>query len=269
MKSSSPPKASRFSTDYGSGNFKEMSIKYKEIISTLPRRETPYPPYEFCQYKGFWFPFSFLEGIAFLSEVFKAESSDIFLCSFPKTGTNWLKALAFSIMTRSDQLFYDSTKLTQEIVPTMETDYVLNPTFLDAHELPLFATHLPYSLLPQSILDTDCKIVHICRESKDTFVSLWHFTKTIKKTFEELKDIPSNPLEQQFENFCEGKSFCGPFWDHVTTYWKASVDRPNRVFFLTYEDLKSDTLGYVKKLAEFMGNLSLRTKKKRKVCLKK
>ncbi|XP_009613185.1 flavonol sulfotransferase-like [Nicotiana tabacum] len=230
-----------------------MSMKYKEIISTLPKHETPYPPYEFCQYQGFWFPFILLEGIAFLSEVFKAESCDIFLCSFPKTGTNWLKALAFSIMTRSDQLFDDSTKLPQEIVPTMETDYVLNPTFLDTHELPLFATHLPYTLLPQSILESDCKIIYICREPKDTFVSLWHFTKTVKKNVEELKDIPSNPLEQAFENFCEGKSVSGPYWDHVTEYWKASLDRPDRVFFLTYEDLKSDTLGYVKKLAEFMG----------------
>ncbi|XP_009791037.1 flavonol sulfotransferase-like [Nicotiana tabacum] len=253
MKSSSPSKASRLCANIAENSKEVISMKYKEIISTLPKRDTPYPPYEFCQYKGFWFPFNFLEGIAFLSEVFKADSSDIFLCSFPKTGTNWLKALAFSIMTRSDQRFYGSTKLPQEIVPTMETDYVFNPTILDAHELPLFATHLPYSLLPQSILDSDCKIVYICREPKDTFVSLWHFTKTLEKTVEELKDIRSNPLEQEFEDFCEGKSFCGPFWDHVTTYWKASVDRPNRVFFLTYEDLKSDTLGYVKKLAEFMG----------------
>ncbi|XP_009613183.1 flavonol sulfotransferase-like [Nicotiana tabacum] len=70
----------------------------------------------------------------------------------------------------------------------------------------------------------------------------------------EVRDTtPNYPVEEIFKWFCEGKSFCGPFWDHVTTYWKASVDRPNRVFFLTYEDLKSDTLGYVKKLAEFMG----------------
>lgn len=34
-------------------------------------------------------------------------------------------------------------------------------------------------------------------------------------------------------------------------YWKASVEKPERVFFLKYEDLK-DTLGYVKKLASFM-----------------
>ncbi|WMV11325.1 hypothetical protein MTR67_004710 [Solanum verrucosum] len=55
-----------------------------------------------------------------------------------------------------------------------------------------------------------------------------------------------------FNMFCQGKSGYGPYWDHVLGYWKASVERPDRVFFLKYEDLKEDTLGYVKKLAEFM-----------------
>uniref|UniRef100_A0A1U7X6M3 Sulfotransferase n=1 Tax=Nicotiana sylvestris TaxID=4096 RepID=A0A1U7X6M3_NICSY len=189
MKSSSPSKTKRLCAN-GENSKEIMGMKYNEIISTLPKRETPYPPYELCQYQGFWFPFIFLQGIIFLPEIFKAhEPSDIFLCSYPKSGTTWLKALAFSIMTRDHFFDNDSTnpllnKLLHEFIPAMEVDYVNNPSLLDT-ELPLLATHLPYPLLPPSILESDCKIIYICREPKDTFVSLWHFSQRSRENMAE------------------------------------------------------------------------------------
>ncbi|XP_056694838.1 flavonol 4'-sulfotransferase-like [Spinacia oleracea] len=36
-------------------------------------------------------------------------------------------------------------------------------------------------------------------------------------------------------------------------YWKASLERSDKVLFLKYEDLKGDTISHVKKLAEFAG----------------
>ena len=45
----------------------------------------------------------------------------------------------------------------------------------------------------------------------------------------------------------------GPFWDHVLKYQKTSLERPQKIMFLKYEDLKRDPRGQVKKLAEFMG----------------
>ena len=45
----------------------------------------------------------------------------------------------------------------------------------------------------------------------------------------------------------------GPFWDHVLKYQKTSLERPQKIMFLEYEDLKRDPRGQVKKLAEFMG----------------
>ncbi|XP_060211154.1 flavonol sulfotransferase-like [Lycium barbarum] len=252
MPSSSPSKVSRFSE---SENSKEtMSLKYKDIISNLPKLDPPHPTYEIFQYNGFWFHSSTLEATLSLSENFKAQPSDIFLCSSPKTGTTWLKALAFSIMTRDRFLDDDSTnplfnKVPHECVATLEVDYYANPSALDT-ELPVLATHLPYACLSPTIVQSDCKIIYICREPKDTFVSWWHYGKKQQETFGVESGIT---LEQEFKWFCDGTSMYGPYWDHVLEYFKESVERPERVFFLTYEDLKSDTLCYVKKLAEFMG----------------
>lgn len=104
MKSSSPIKASRLSANCGP---EEMSLKYKEIISTLHKREGKNPSQDCYQYQGFSFHLAFLEATLSMQENFKAQPSDIFLCGSIKTDTTWLKALAFSIITRN--LFDDST----------------------------------------------------------------------------------------------------------------------------------------------------------------
>ncbi|CAN4127814.1 unnamed protein product [Withania somnifera] len=252
MPSSAPSKVSRLSV---SENSKEtMSKKYKDIISSLPKLEPPHPTYEVTQYNGFWFHSGIIEAILTLSESFKAQPSDIFICSSPKTGTTWLKALTFSIVTRDRFLDDDLTNpllnnVPHNCVPTLEVDLNSNPSFLDT-ELPVLATHIPYACLPPSIIESNCKIIYICREPKDTFVSWWHYCKKQDETFG-LEN--GTTLEQEFKWFHDGKSMYGPYWDHVLEFLKDSVERPDRVLFLTYEDLKSDILCYVKKLAEFMG----------------
>ncbi|KAJ9565457.1 hypothetical protein OSB04_001423 [Centaurea solstitialis] len=56
-----------------------------------------------------------------------------------------------------------------------------------------------------------------------------------------------------FDDFCQGVSWYGPYWDHILGYWKASQERPGRILFLKYEDMKRDGRNDVKRLAEFIG----------------
>ena len=188
-----------------------------------------------------------------VQEQFKAHPSDIVLCSFPKTGTTWLKALSFAIATR--KRFGDIsttnpllTTVPHECIPFLEADLIQNSDNRDP-ELPLFATHLSYTCLPKSILESRCKIVYICRDPKDTFVSLWHFLDKFLGTRERKQQLC---FELEFERFCQGKSSYGPFWDHVLAFWNASLGSPERVLFLKYEDMKKDTLFYIKRLAHFL-----------------
>ena len=53
--------------------------------------------------------------------------------------------------------------------------------------------------------------------------------------------------------YCKGEEIFGPFWDHMLGYWKQSLENPQKVLFLKYEDLKKDTKTQVKRLAEFVG----------------
>lgn len=60
-------------------------------------------------------------------------------------------------------------------------------------------------------------------------------------------------IEEYFGKFCEGKFPFGPFEDHVIGYWKESLERAEKVFFVKFEDLKADPKVELKKLAEFVG----------------
>ena len=136
------------------------------------------------------------------------------------------------------------------LVPFLEGVYYESPDF-DFSKLPsprLMNTHIPHLSLLESVNSSSCKIVYCCRNPKDMFVSLWHFGKKLAP-----QETADYPLEKAVEAFCQGKFIAGPFWDHVLEYWYASLENPNKVLFVTYEELKKQTEVEVKRIAEFIG----------------
>ncbi|KAF8378758.1 hypothetical protein HHK36_030107 [Tetracentron sinense] len=225
----------------------------EEIMSILPRVRGLWPEHLY-QHQGFWYAGKYLHSVMATQTHFIAHSSDILLATNPKCGTTWLKSLIFAICNR--KLMHPSTQhplLTlnsHQLVPFLELHYIDNQIpNLDILPSPrLFATHMPYSSIPQSVLDSGCPIIYMCRNPKDTFVSMWHF---VNKLSIKESTMPST-LEEAFEMFCNGASNAGPFWDHVLEYWRASLDRPHCVMFLKYEEMQAETTVHVKRLAEFI-----------------
>ncbi|KAK9068397.1 hypothetical protein SSX86_012510 [Deinandra increscens subsp. villosa] len=236
-----------------------MSIiveRYKDKVSTLPTNDENQ---NLCMYEGFWHVHGFyinskadfcVEVIMALQDDFQAQPTDVFLTSHPKTGTTWLKALSFAILNRSKfKLDLGSlphhpllTISPHDCVPFMETEAFLNnPSYANG----LMATHIPYTSLPKSIISSDCRIVYVCRNPKDVLTSYWHFFRKLNTPIK---------LDDGFELFSRGMNHYGSFWDHVIGYYKASLEHPDKVLFLKYEDLKKDPESEVKKLAKFVGN---------------
>nr|KJB62903.1 hypothetical protein B456_009G443000 [Gossypium raimondii] len=228
-----------------------LQKSFKEMISTLPKENRWGFLEDYYQYQGFWISPSFLQGALSAQQQFQAQPTDVILCSSLRTGTAWLKSLTFATITRT--LYNDSptpllSKLPHDVVPFME--FKLAQFSTNRHlGIPLLATHLPYSFLPRSIIDSGCKIIYICRDPKDTFVSLYHFIARHCKS----QNAQPIQLDEAFELFYEGVSPYGPYWDHVLGYWKASLEHPDKLMFLKYEELVEDTVLYLKKTAEFMG----------------
>nr|XP_043634809.1 cytosolic sulfotransferase 17-like isoform X2 [Erigeron canadensis] len=185
---------------------------------------------------------------------FNYRSTDIFLCSFIKAGTTWLKALMFAIMNRSRfPDFSDHPLLRQgpqscfpSLDPYISQDHAI--TNMDLLPSPrLISSHFAFNLFPSTFQD-ECKFVYICRDPKDVFVSMFHFVKQMRP-----KHLPALSFDKAFELFCEGVMDYGPYWDHVLGFWKASLEHPDKVLFLRYEEMKKEPEVHVKRLAEFMG----------------
>ncbi|XP_043720847.1 cytosolic sulfotransferase 5-like [Telopea speciosissima] len=187
---------------------------------------------------------------------FKAFPTDILVATTPKSGTIWLKSLVFATMNRKSTTAAPHSLLLNfcphDLVPCLEQRLYLKQIPDDIELLPIprvLATHMPYTSLPHSVLDSGCRIIYLSRNPKDTFVSYWHFVNKVRS-----KRLESPlSLEEAFEMFCNGTIGFGPFWDHVLGYWKASLERPNCVLFLKFEELQLEPAFQLKRVAEFMG----------------
>ncbi|KAK6921179.1 Sulfotransferase domain [Dillenia turbinata] len=226
---------------------------FEEFLSTLPRQCGWTPLVDCYLYQGCWHHPFFLRGVIAAQQHFEAQPTDIFLCSAPKSGTTWLKALAFAIVTRKKYSDLSShpllSTMPHQCIPSLEGDVASKEHADQIAELPFLATHIPYHSLPKSIISCGCKIVYIFRDPKDAFVSMWHFVSRITP-----KDATYISLEEALELFCEGVSFYGPYWDHVLSFWNARKEAPQRMLFLVYEEMRKEPLPSVKNLADFIGH---------------
>jgi len=233
-----------------------MQAYEEDNLLSLPKEKGWAAGY-FYLFQHFWCPSIFIEGVINFQKHFQAKDSDVIVASFPKSGTTWLKALTFSILNRHRFSSSDNhpllTSNSHELVPFL--DFISHGDNIQ-HKLShlsntteprLFSTHVPFLSLSNSIKESNCKIVYICRNPFDTFVSAWVFFNKIMS--DSLNEVT---IEEALENYCKGIIGFGPIWEHMLGYWKESIATPNKVLFLKYEELKEDANFYVKRVAEFL-----------------
>ncbi|KAL5773189.1 hypothetical protein ACOSQ2_013113 [Xanthoceras sorbifolium] len=189
-----------------------LTDEVRQLISTLPREKDFDCTYLYQYQEGFWYRPTYIAGILSAQRHFQA--------------------LTYAIVHRSHYPFEHSPLLTA------------NP-----HELSIFGTHIPYPSIPRSIMNSNCRIVYMCRNPLDQFISHWHFMVKIAQD----RETEPLSLEEALERVSHGIQAFGPSWEHVLGYWRASLENPNKILFLKYEDVMEDTLLYVKKMADFLG----------------
>ncbi|CAN8308053.1 unnamed protein product [Cochlearia groenlandica] len=229
-----------------------LTEETKTLISSLPSDKELLG--NIYKYKGCWYYANTLQGVLNLEKGFIPQETDIILASFPKSGTTWLKALIVALLERSKNpsSFDDNHPLKSNnphhLVPYLEMDLYLNSSTPDLSKLTssprLLSTHMP---LQPPYSDSPCKIVYVCRDLKDVLVSFWHF----RCAYLEI-EVEKSYLESMFESFCNGVGFFGPYWGHVLSYWRGSLEDPKHVLFMRYEELKAEPSAQVKRLAEFL-----------------
>ncbi|KAK1387246.1 Sulfotransferase [Heracleum sosnowskyi] len=234
----------------------QYNKEFEDLLSSLPKERSLVTSYKY-QYQGFWYSPPLLQGVINCQKHFKPRENDIFIVTAPKSGTTWMKAILYALINREahpPQTLHHPllNKAPRDLVPFLE---FLSPSEYDSvcnspdRRMRIFATHIPVVNLPKSITASlsNCRVVYMCRDIKDNFVSLFHFANKAN-----LRPSPVS-LEDAFNSYCKGVSAAGPVWDQVLGYWIESQKKPQKVLFMRYEEMKVEPKLQLRRLANFLG----------------
>ncbi|XP_025062822.1 amine sulfotransferase-like [Alligator sinensis] len=196
------------------------------------------------KYKGIYFYTKYVtpELIDSLEE-FEIRVSDVFLITYPKSGTVWTQNILSLIFHEGHR---DETEDIHVIDRVPWLEYNLNK--LDYANRPsprLFTTHLPYYLVPRGLKNKRVKVIYVARNPKDVLVSYFHFSKIVI--------TPDNTPDFSIflERFLAGEVLSSSWLDHVRGWYDHRDDF--NIFFLTYEEMKKDLRGAVLRICDFLG----------------
>ncbi|KAG5668782.1 hypothetical protein PVAND_016708 [Polypedilum vanderplanki] len=180
---------------------------------------------------------------------FKVYDDDIWVVTFPKSGTTWTQEMVWLINNNLDYEKALNTDL-QTRFPFIELEGII--------ELPGFHTiknceklqrprhiksHLPPFLLPNQLWTIKPKIIYTCRNPKDVAVSYYHHYRHLQGY--------TGTREDFFNAFLEDKVLHSPMNENVLEFWKLSKENKN-VLFLFYEDMKRNLELEIRKVARFL-----------------
>ncbi|XP_042301279.1 amine sulfotransferase-like isoform X2 [Sceloporus undulatus] len=175
-------------------------------------------------------------------EDFEIRDSDVFLATFPKSGTIWTQNILSLIYHEGHRNGTEDTDLLDR-VPWLEYN-IRKRDYVSRASPRLFATHLPYYLIPKGLRNGRAKMIYVARNPKDVLVSYYHFSKVSVKLEEAGFDVI-------MERFLAGKVIGNLWLDHIEG-WSAQRDNPS-ILFLMYEEMKKDLRSSVLKICNFLG----------------
>lgn len=165
---------------------------------------------------------------------FRPRPDDVFIATYPRSGTTWMQMILYQMTTDGEMDFPHISA----VCPWFERNIVVGR---DLEALPsprIFKTHFRYALLPKR----PCRHIYVARDGKDVAVSLFNFYRSHFGFREDFSTF--------FDMFLQGRVEGGSWFDHVAG-WRARRHFPG-VLFLTYEELKADLEGTIRRIATFL-----------------
>lgn len=198
---------------------------------------------------------------------FQLRPSDIFICSYPKSGTTWTQHIVISLLLLHRQKqgdnfhanLTDSYSHVSDFAPFFEIDPHWNeqgliPDIVKRHEQlgrRVFNTHLRGDMLPKPI--ELGKFIYITRSPLDACVSFYHhLTHQVEGGYH------NSSLDDFFNEWIHGKLPFGSWMDHFYSY--SNLVARNQVLHLSYEEMVMDLPTCVENIIAFLEMDDLLTK---------
>lgn len=169
---------------------------------------------------------------------FKLEPTDILVATYPKCGTTWTQQIVHGLRTRGSMDFEEISL----VVPWMESPplpglALAGPQVASPRA---FKTHLYWERIPKG-----GRYIHVMRDPADTLTSFYHY----------VNGWMFEPDSVTVEEFCFGiflkDARFGRYWEHLRSWWR--VREREDVLLLSYEDMKEDLAGNIRRIGAFMG----------------
>ncbi|XP_022120487.2 sulfotransferase 1B1 [Pieris rapae] len=220
--------------------------------------------------KGYVFPENFQHAAVDIYNM-EVRPSDVFVASFPRSGTTWTQDMVWLIVSNLDyeralkvplteryafleffsnfddelkKKLFDAKK--DDEAKLKELELILTPAteILETTPSPRFIkTHLPLSLMPRKALEA--KVVYVARDPRDAIVSLYHLVNSMR--FMNL----DGDFKAFWKTVLNNSQPWTPYFDHVKEAWEMR-HHPN-MLFLFYEDMRKDLPSVVRRVSHFFG----------------
>ncbi|XP_053376363.1 sulfotransferase 1C4-like [Mercenaria mercenaria] len=172
---------------------------------------------------------------------YKFRDNDLMLCTFAKTGTNWLFEILMMILNKSAKRIKTNKVLTMlECVTAAEADQQPSPRVVNCHFPPRF---LPLA----GMKEKQIKTVLCLRNPKDTAVSYYNHMKGIKVYGYDGK------WEDWLPVYVQGKLEYGRYSEYLLEWQREVQNDPGfPLHIMFYEDLKMNGRDELDKLLKFL-----------------
>lgn len=176
---------------------------------------------------------------------------DVFICSYPKSGTTWMQHIVGSLVLRAKGLAPAEDHVSRrtpffEIDPHWAGPGKLAPEIAERQATlgrRMFNTHLRWEMMPKN---ERTRYVYVCRDARDAAVSFFHHLSSQVKgdgfVFE-------GTFAEFHRRWIAGELAFGKWVDHIDS-WNAG---DARVLFLSYEDMSADLRPCVERVVAHLG----------------
>jgi Sulfotransferase domain len=162
--------------------------------------------------------------------------ADVFICTYPKSGTTWLGFLIAQVLKQDRDERLD-LKNFNRYVPDVNLLYTKAGSLADHAAKPdprFFLLHARYD-------EHFPKVVYVVRDPRDVMVSYWHYQKFLHKDF-----------SQTLEEYVASDAHWPCEWDEHVESWMMPRRHPH-LMLVRYEQMHADPEGVLRGVLEFAG----------------